>query len=374
MGSLDMYSELPDYKAKLSIDLQDFINTHWELLKSDSFQTLKFNVLSTPRQRRICTMCFSTVTETSPLLIPTSPSVDTPKYSSAYLFVFIAAFLQAIRATLIHTTLTQSSVSIGGTLFVFGIVFLPSSLIILLLDPNASFNIFLDASLLQLLLLRAIFSGLVFYANAVALSLLPVGVAVTLFGTTPCITTILAYLILGEKINKRDIIAIFLNLFGVFLVAHPANTSEKLSLLGLAYGLFSATFMATCLIVVRAMGTQVHFAHNLFSIGIGCLGLLPFIGGVNEIYELWNQTVPSVVSVIVAAMAAFFSQALINNAMRIRACKPGKAAAVLTMNVPLSFFMGVVFIGEQPDLSSMAGSVLVISSVMYIAVCGKRGL
>lgn len=61
-----------------------------------------------------------------------------------------------------------------------------------------------------------------------AIDLLPLSLAVTLYYTSPIVTAIVCYVLLGEKLAKLEILSIFSSLFGVILLTKPELIATSL--------------------------------------------------------------------------------------------------------------------------------------------------
>lgn len=125
-------------------------------------------------------------------------------------------------------------------------------------------------------LVRAAFmcgAYLSFYAS---LPLLPLSKAAAAFFTGPLIITVLAALLLGERIGPRRILAIIAGFAGVLFIIRPGTEGwEPVALLPVA----SALFYAIGVVITRwRCHDEPNFAlsmvHNLLYAGIGLLGMV----------------------------------------------------------------------------------------------------
>ena len=94
----------------------------------------------------------------------------------------------------------------------------------------------------------------------VAVSLIDLSLATALSKTLPIFITILAPLILGEKVGARRFIAVVIGFIGVALLLEPVSF-EKLGL-GLVAGLAAPFFAALMFIFLRRLGPTEAAVSN----------------------------------------------------------------------------------------------------------------
>lgn len=71
------------------------------------------------------------------------------------------------------------------------------------------------------IMLRCLTGVLSVFCMYLAIDVLPLSLAVTLYYTSPIFTAVVCYLFLGEKLSKLEIISIFSSLFGMILLTKP---------------------------------------------------------------------------------------------------------------------------------------------------------
>merc|ERR1711935_1138484 len=77
-------------------------------------------------------------------------------------------------------------------------------------------------------------------------------------------TSLIAYVVLKEKLHWLDLVAIPLTIVGILFFAQPsfifgANDNTEFSTLGLVFSLASAVLAASCFNIIRKIGKDVHF-------------------------------------------------------------------------------------------------------------------
>lgn len=98
------------------------------------------------------------------------------------------------------------------------------------------------------------FGGLSFYFLSIAH--LPLADATTIHNTTPLVTALLAWWLLGEKVGWPTAFALACGLTGVALVAHPDGSG--LDPLGVGFALASAVCAACAYVTVRQLTRTEH--------------------------------------------------------------------------------------------------------------------
>jgi drug/metabolite transporter (DMT)-like permease len=110
------------------------------------------------------------------------------------------------------------------------------------------------------LVLRGVlgFGGLTCYY--LALSRLPIAEATTLYFTTPVLTSIFAWRMLGERVRWHTAAALALGFGGVIVISQPGRLLHGAGLdpVGVAAALTAAVFSALAYVTVRSMAQREH--------------------------------------------------------------------------------------------------------------------
>lgn len=286
-----------------------------------------------------------------------------------YALVILAAVMQATRSTIAHALLSLTPLEPAVAVFMASFVFILVPSIILKIQ-----NVPTPArSQLLLLAVHSFLAGLGLIANLIALSRLPVGTAMTLFGTMPAATIVIALVLLRDIPTVTQVLAVVVNIVGVALIARPDQSADgelksALDTWGIVSALAYGVILGTALTIVRVMGTRVHFLHNTLAIGVGCAVLFPFFGGLEGLLELWRYKLYGLAFAGAAALG-FCAQSMRNYSFSV--CKPGIASAINNANIPTAYFLGLVFLGEKPDGIALVGTGLVMASALYIVLSKK---
>lgn len=315
------------------------------------------------------------IATTAPSSIPTSPSATliSPRVRlRSYLLIGLAAAIQSLRATSIHTILSRTALPAPVSLLTQFVCFTSLSLVTMHLshvDPRR-----LSRSSLTLLIVRGLFSGLMMYANLIALQNLAAGTAMTLFATAPAIGSVLSLVFLRDTLSVAEVFFLCVNMAGVYLVASPfsamasrANeTGKHISTgLGLVAAGTCAFLQAANFTVVKKMGSSVHFSLNVFAIGIGCLLCFCVLADGATI-EAMGAMPLGVLALVATSCMDFVPQCLINYALQF--VRPGTALVVRSLNVPMAFALGFLFLRERPTVLEVVGVFLVLGSLCTVHI------
>ncbi len=184
-----------------------------------------------------------------------------------------------------------------------------------------------------------------------ALTLIPLGVLVSIEFTTPIWTALLAVLFLGERLNRFRIVSIVLGLIGVIVIVRPsAGSIEPGHLIVLG----AAVCFGASVVMVKALTRTDSVVRIIFWMLVvqSALGLIPaFIEWRNPPLELW----PWLLVIGFTGMSSHFCMA--------RALTYADATLISPMDflrVPLSALIGWLLYKEQIDVFTAGGAALIL--------------
>ncbi|MEM7025606.1 MAG: DMT family transporter [Pseudomonadota bacterium] len=199
-------------------------------------------------------------------------------------------------------------------------------------------------------------SGMVLFY--VAFVLLPMAVATTLTFTQALFLTLLAALVLGERLGPRRIGATLVGFLGVIVVTRPgAQVIEPGMLAALGCALVTALLMLCTRLLGRTESRLTIMCYiSLFSI--------IYLGG--PAWWTWQpigwEHVGWLLLLGVSATAAQF--------LMVGAFVMGEASALAPIDyvrLVYAAIAGYIVFGEVPDAWTWAGSAIIIASALYIA-------
>ena len=196
-----------------------------------------------------------------------------------------------------------------------------------------------------------------FYA---ALDLMPLSKAMVLFQTLTLFVTLLAPLILGERVGWRRWTAGAVGFLGTMIVLKP--DAEGWTAAGILFGLGSPLFGAIMLIALRRLGQ--HDSALSTSVWYNGIGTMTFAGLV-AVQGLTLPTATSDLMILVAlGILSSFQQFFMAFSHRVA---PATALAPFRyLAIPMGIVAGILFFGEILTAEIIIGSAIIIASSIFI--------
>lgn len=204
-----------------------------------------------------------------------------------------------------------------------------------------------------LLFVRSASGILGIFGNFYALSIIPIGEAMTLNKTAPFFAVLGSWLFLREKAGRRQFICLIAAFAGAMLVMKPGFAGEATfaTICALTGGL-GAGIAYTCvreLGLIKVEGSLIVLFFSLFS----TVASIPFVLG-----HVDPMTPAQILIMLGAGCGAAIGQFGVTAAYRFA---PPKEIAVFDYtNVIFTALFGFAFFGQIPDLLSVAGFALIV--------------
>ena len=218
------------------------------------------------------------------------------------------------------------------------------------------------------LLARGVIGATALSLLYLGLARLPLGDAVTIHYTAPVWTALSAAFLLGERLRPLVLGGVALSLVGVVLVAQPTalfgDSPDPLDGLGVAAVVCGSVLSGLAYTLVRKLRRTDDPMTIIFYLSwIGAVGALPFaLGG-------WAWPSAGAWALLLGVgVATQVGQVCLTKGIHL--LEAGTATAIGYVQVVFAFGWGVVVFGDVLDGLSLAGAVLVVSSVLLIA---RRG-
>jgi len=214
-----------------------------------------------------------------------------------------------------------------------------------------------------LLLLRGIvgFAALSFFYYSVVH--LPLAEATLIHFTNPVFTSLIAALLLGERLRRAEFAMTLTGLAGVAVVVRPTSLlagGETLPPLAVASALAAALFSASAYVTVRRLrhhdATVIVFAFAAVSVVIALPLMLPSFVTPHG----WQW--PLLLGI---GLATYLGQLFLT--MGLQREPAGRATSAGSVQVLFATAWGAVFFGDLPRASSIAGGALIVVSVLLLA-------
>ncbi|CAN8067253.1 unnamed protein product [Agarophyton chilense] len=215
-----------------------------------------------------------------------------------------------------------------------------------------------------------------------AVTYMTIGSALTIFSTSPAITTVLCAVFLQEFPTWVDAVALVCSFLGVLLVTKASSVAGVGAavaqggndMLGVGYAIIVPFCGAMGVTLIRYMGIRVHFIFNVLSPSL-CMGVIAIALSDGNVWRHVTSNSGGLLLNVMGALCGFAGVAAV--VVGLQHCRAGPAMIVRTINVPLFSLLGFLFLGERMSGATAFGMVLVVLAALLIGAQkileGQRG-
>lgn len=200
---------------------------------------------------------------------------------------------------------------------------------------------------------------------------LPIAEATVIQYMNPVFTAVLAGLVLGERMGRREAACVLLSLAGVVLVTHPAaifGGAARLYPLYVGIALAGALCSAAAYTTIRTLRDEhplvVVFYLPLLTVPVTIPPLLLGSGARWPTPPEWGVLLGVGVTTQVA-------QVYMTRGLQLE--RAGRATAVGYLQIVFAAAWGALFFGEVPDAWSVAGAAVIVGSTLALMRTGGPG-
>lgn len=199
---------------------------------------------------------------------------------------------------------------------------------------------------------------------AYSLMYLPVSVAILLLYLYPVLVLGAGALIWHKRIRMQELIALALTFAGTMIASGVLAGAGQVSAIGLILGLAAAVCYAVFNIVGELAVNQVSpLATMSYAQWFSSLGLILYLW--REIPNMgWQNPEVWGIGLMLATVASIFPFYFI--LIGIQYIGAGAAAIISTFELPMTFILAALFLGEFPQLNQWAGAVLVLAGIILL--------
>ena len=204
-----------------------------------------------------------------------------------------------------------------------------------------------------LLVLRAVLGTGGIFANFYALSHIDIAEGQTLNKAAPFFTLLFAWLFLGEKVTRRQLLPLVLAFGGVLLIAKPGFAGAEA--FPLAMGLLGGVCAGgayTCVRGLRRLAVSPALIILFFS-AFSCVAAVPFMA-LHFVPMTWQQVLILVGCGASGAMGQF------GITLAYGYAAPNEIAVYDYTNILFTAAFGFLFFAQVPDAWSVAGVVAIL--------------
>ncbi len=215
----------------------------------------------------------------------------------------------------------------------------------------------------KLLILRGVFGtgGLACFFYAVAN--LPLAEATVIHYLNPILTSVVAFLVLGEIVDRRLVVAIVASIAGTVLVTRPTllfGARADLPTTAVLAALGGAVFSAFAYVTVRRLrlSDDPHVIVMYFPV-VAVPATLPF-----AIAHWQSPSTRGWLLMLALGVATQASQVLFTKGLAL--VPAGRATTVGYVQIVFAAAWGLLVFGEVPSVLTVAGALLVVAGVLVL--------
>jgi drug/metabolite transporter (DMT)-like permease len=220
-----------------------------------------------------------------------------------------------------------------------------------------------------LLILRGVIGTGALLCVFAALALLPLAAATVLQYLHPTFTALLAWLLLGERLTPRILLAALLGWMGVLVLTSPGDLSAvlgpllgpsqaSLPLLGVALAIGGSLLSALAYVSVRALGKSEHPLVIVFYFPlVGLVLTAPLVLAAPVLPNAWEL-------LALVGVGIFTQLGQIGITKGLLGMPAARATALSYGQVPLAGLWGWWFFHETPDPDTALAAALVLAATL----------
>jgi len=212
----------------------------------------------------------------------------------------------------------------------------------------------------KLLAVRGIFGGIASICLFKAIiGGVPLATATVLLYTFPIFGAIFSWILLGEKLNAKEVAAVFIAFVGMYIILNPAYQPVSLMLVfALLAGFLAGITMVTIRVLRREENPFVIYFYYCLFLAIVCLP-----GAVSPLQVPRVRDIPYL---LIFGLAGFLAQIFITYGLKY--CRVATAGIVAMTEIFYAGLWGVLFFHEKISWSLVWGGGVVLCSGIYLTL------
>ena len=213
---------------------------------------------------------------------------------------------------------------------------------------------------LKLLVARGILGGIASICLFKAIiGGVPLATATVLLYTFPIFGAIFSWILLGEKLNAKEVAAVFIAFVGMYIILNPAYQPVSLMLVfALLAGFLAGITMVTIRVLRREENPFVIYFYYCLFLAIVCLP-----GAVSPLQVPRVRDIPYL---LIFGLAGFLAQIFITYGLKY--CRVATAGIVAMTEIFYAGLWGVLFFHEKISWSLVWGGGVVLCSGIYLTL------
>jgi drug/metabolite transporter (DMT)-like permease len=206
-------------------------------------------------------------------------------------------------------------------------------------------------------ILRAVVAFISMVTWFIGITIVPLATATALNFTAPLFATILAALLLHERVRTRRWSAIAIGLIGVVIILRPFDTPDTSMLIILLSAATAAMGSITVKFLSRSEAPIAIVSYMVL-----------YLTPISLIPALFVWQWPSVAGWTALVLLGLFG--MLSHLCVTQALAAADASAVAPfdfLRLPYAAFLGYIFFGESPDVWTWFGAGIIVASSLYVA-------
>lgn len=292
--------------------------------------------------------------------------------SVGYLYMLFAACCFSIHAFCIRLSESTYSVPFTVNLLSRGLIHVTGSCIYFIATTRPLSTLFdspLSRRQLLLLALRGFVGTVALLTFYLSIGLLPIGSAISVFFLNTVFTAMMSRIFLNETVQTTDLLAIALSAVGTSLIAFTQGSDgSSLTLLGVALIAVAALLASFAYTIIRHLGMTINFMSSVLAFSSFCvLASIP-LRAPQALYEMLSNPEHrnALLPVGSAGLISFVAQCALN--LGLQRARAGPAVLITNIEVPITFLLGYLFLGEKPGWLTALGSLCIVGATLTIGI------
>lgn len=230
---------------------------------------------------------------------------------------------------------------------------------------------------------RSFFGAISMILGYAAFQLLPIGVVTCLYSLNTIMTSLLGWAFLKERLSRLNCLVLFIVTTGAISVglAQPTSLSQHTNiyhLQGVVYSLLMGLSVSIVFVIMRGLGQKAHYIGTELTTSVCCAALAVawfYFEHRIDAVKYFLGTMKALkfqahLAILFISFCHFAGAVLFNYGMR--SVRAEKGAVLMTSSIPMSFLLGLLFLGEFPTSPlEIAGCLLITVGAYASAVEGK---
>ncbi len=192
---------------------------------------------------------------------------------------------------------------------------------------------------------------------------LPLAEVTVIHFTNPVFTAIIAAVFLAEGLRSREVALTLVSLAGVVLVARPSAMlagGDDHYQLAVAAALAGAILAAVAYSLVRHLRREDAMVIVFYFAAVSVVVALPLMASVFVMPRGWEW-----LTLLAVGVATFLGQLFMT--LGLQRERAARATAVGYLQIVFAATWGILFFGEVPRLTTLAGAAVIVGSTLLLA-------